>query len=487
MTRGRSFSSPAEPMDTLTAIDRELSLAPRRPALIVVGSAAGLGTAGPVIRFDDRLEIGRQAGRGPVPGWRLPNDRHASREHARVVCNDGVFEVQDLGGRNGTWLEGARIEGSAEASDGSVIHVGEHVAVLRFLSDDALAAVEEEVGDPFALVPTLSPLLALQNRALRALCAGTAPLLLEGRTGTGKSVHARAIHARSGRTGALVELDCRAFAPPRLEVALRDPGELGARDGDEIGRLVAGAKGGTLFVDHLEALPPALLPKALHFLHTRSDVRLVASLTLGESTATAAGAALCRTVRSSFGGTSTRLPSLRHRREDIGRLVAEILAARPGWRLEPGAFAALFQHPWSGNLWELEDTVSGAVVTWEAPRYRGVPVSAPVAPPRPAPLAASQPATRIALPAAREVAYRDLAAMVGQFADEHGLSGGERETVRLAAEGLVSKEIAERRQQSVKTVDSYWARIYIKTGLGSQREILSALLRRALGAGAPDL
>ena len=72
--------------------------------------------------------------------------------------------------------------------------------------------------------------------------------------------------------------------------------------------------------------------------------------------------------------------------------------------------------------------------------------------------------------------------LVERFAEARALSPAEEHVLTLAAHGLTTKEIATTRGQSPKTVDQYWYRIYCKTGLRSQRDLLAHLIDLALAA-----
>jgi DNA-binding CsgD family transcriptional regulator len=69
--------------------------------------------------------------------------------------------------------------------------------------------------------------------------------------------------------------------------------------------------------------------------------------------------------------------------------------------------------------------------------------------------------------------------LVQDFALQYKLSSREMEVLVLAARGMISKEMAALLNLSTKTIDSYWSRIYSKTGIRSQRELLSSLLVKA--------
>ena len=75
-----------------------------------------------------------------------------------------------------------------------------------------------------------------------------------------------------------------------------------------------------------------------------------------------------------------------------------------------------------------------------------------------------------------------VSALTLAFCQRHRLSPAETEVVMMAAHGLVTKEIASVREQSAKTVEEYWTRVYAKTRLRTQRDVLIELLRAAATA-----
>ena len=208
-----------------------------------------------------------------------------------------------------------------------------------------------------------------------------ATVLIQGETGTGKELIARAIHNLSPRSGrAFVKVNCAAIPLDLLESELfgHEKGAFTGAIAQKIGRFEV-ADRGTLFLDEVGDIPPALQPKLLRVLqeqeferlgstHThRVDVRLVA----------ATNRDLAEMVRRSefrvdlyyrFNVFPIQLPPLRERREDIPALVThyvERFARRVGKRVElvpPATMSAFVSYDWPGNIRELENLIERAVI-----------------------------------------------------------------------------------------------------------------------------
>jgi len=208
------------------------------------------------------------------------------------------------------------------------------------------------------------------------------PVLILGETGTGKSLVARALHAESPRAErALVSINCAAIPEALLESELFGhqrgafTGAVSARAG-----LFEEAQGGTIFLDEIGEMPPALQAKLLHVLETGMIRRL------GEARERAVNArvvaATNRDLRAAVRDGSFRedllyrldvvsieIPALRFRRDDIPALVARFLeaarrkhAASPVERFAAEAMEALARYDWPGNVRELEHVVERAVL-----------------------------------------------------------------------------------------------------------------------------
>jgi transcriptional regulator with PAS, ATPase and Fis domain len=198
-------------------------------------------------------------------------------------------------------------------------------------------------------------------------------IFLDGETGTGKELAARAIHAASGRSsGPLVVLDCSAVAPELVESQL-----FGHRRGAFTGAMqdrpgvFETAKGGTLFLDELDSLPRDLQPKLLRVIESRTvtrlgefeprtiDVRLVAASGKSPEEAVARNG-LRRDLYFRLAVVRVTLPSLRDRLDDIPILVEKLLEAigQNAVSVSEGpAMEKLRLHPWMGNVRELRNVL----------------------------------------------------------------------------------------------------------------------------------
>jgi len=243
----------------------------RRAVLLVVSSAGeggGFADGERVIPFDRAVEIGRRPQAQPGVAACCLRDPQVSGRHARVVrTRPGVFEVADVGSKNGTLVEGRMIDGPTKIADGSLLFLGGHALVLRVLSEDALAAIREDLDRPFGPVPTLSGRMAMQIRRLRLLASTGDAILFSGETGVGKEVYAQAVHRASGRPGRFVAVNCAALPTELVESELfgfvrgAHSQAVASKPG-----LIEEAERGTLFLDEIGDMPGPAQAKLLRFL-----------------------------------------------------------------------------------------------------------------------------------------------------------------------------------------------------------------------------
>jgi two-component system response regulator GlrR len=298
------------------------------------------------------------------------SDPTVSRRHVALSPVEGGVRVVDLGSKNGTRVMGALVQEALLPGVGQLELGG---TTLRVSSvDRAVPAGErlERFGDYLTASVGLGAVLAQLRRA----AAARATVLLEGETGTGKELLARALHAASPRArGPLVVVDCGAATAGHLEAQLFGEGE---RRG-----AFEAAAGGTIFLDALGELPLALQPQLLRALEARTvqrvgdltprpvDARIVAATHQALDAMVAAG-----TFRADLyyrvAVVRVRVPPLRERPEDVPHLAAHFAAELSGGaaELSPEAYAALAAYDWPGNARELRNVVERALALADGPR-----------------------------------------------------------------------------------------------------------------------
>src|SRR5262249_25951861 len=124
----------------------------------------------------------------------------------------------DAGSRNGMLVNGAK-HARVMIGENDVVEVGRSFFVVHEgeLAGEAVLDLEAAGEDPLA---TLDPDLAARFDELGRMAAGAIPVVLGGRTGSGKERVARAVHAASGRRGAFVAVNCGALPAQLVESEL---------------------------------------------------------------------------------------------------------------------------------------------------------------------------------------------------------------------------------------------------------------------------
>jgi len=393
---------------TQTAVHAPLSPAELADTAILSmqGSAHSPGQtpARRLVLVRDGLDIGRAPAPEPAGASDAARDTLAlpdplvSSSHARLARTAaGAYQLTDLGSKNGTFVDGRRVERPVVLRSGAIIFLGNHVAVFRMVSALALEAIRVDLASPLGPVATTSPTLAVACDRMRRLAAADGEMLLLGETGVGKEVYARAVHQRSGRRGRFVAINCGAIPRDLVESEL-----FGYRQGAHSTAhaakpgLIEEAEGGTLFLDEIGEMTHEAQIKLLRFLQDREltplgstrprklDVRIIAATNramppLGGADAAAtdgpaaaaparapapasAPAGLRDDVVGRLGVSPISLPPLRDRIDDLGALTAHFLRGAATRSFDQVAFRALALHPWPLNVRELEKSVATAAV-----------------------------------------------------------------------------------------------------------------------------
>ena len=257
--------------------------------------------------------------------------------------------------------------------------------LLRLIVGRALqkAQLEQELGrlraqataEDFGIVGH-SPAIRQLRDLIRRVAPTRLSVVIQGPTGTGKELVARALHtAGLHPNGPLVSLHCGAVPVELLESELFGhlKGSFTGAHRDQPG-LVAAAHGGTLFLDEVGEMPLPMQVKLLRFLQEgtylpvggreprRAEVRVVAATHRDLPTMVAEGG-FREDLFYRLKGIVLRTPALAERREDIPLLAALFLKRAAGRRrasLRPEAAAWLGEQPLPGNVRELQSLIDCA-------------------------------------------------------------------------------------------------------------------------------
>ena len=259
-------------------------------------------------------------------------------------------------------------------------------ALERQVLRDANALLSSELGDRYAAIVGDSPQMAEVLDVVRRAAPSGATMLLLGESGTGKEVIARAIHRWGDRRDQpFVVVNCVALSEELLESELfgHEKGAFTGAHQQKRGKLEI-AHGGTVFLDEIGDIRPALQAKLLRVLQDqtfervggtrpiRTDVRFVAATNRDLRAAVRDG--LFRLdLFYRLNVLSVTLPPLRERAGDIPALALHFLERyrrelkRELKGLTPETLACLRRYAWPGNVRELENVIERAAVLADGP------------------------------------------------------------------------------------------------------------------------
>jgi transcriptional regulator with AAA-type ATPase domain len=329
------------------------------------------------------ISIGRGAERraeraGTDLTVRVP-DKWMSSHHAKIEPSFGRWVLVDTESKNGSIVDGHTTK-RAVLADGSLIELG-HTVFVFFerlpIDPDAPGLLElaPDAGPPGMV--TLLPTWQHELDRLRQIAGSEIPMLVEGESGSGKEVIARAIHALSARPGAFVPVNCGALPENLVESELfgYKKGAFSGAQTDHPG-LVKSADGGTLFLDEIGDLPASSQAALLRVLQEREvtpvggtrsepiDLRVVAA-THRDLDDMVAEQTFRHDLFARLAGFRVLVPTLNDRRTDLGLLIGTLhtrlfAADHPGFDVD--AARLLARYPWPLNVRELEQALATAQV-----------------------------------------------------------------------------------------------------------------------------
>ncbi len=362
------------------------SMAAARPPRTFVLTAVSGPDSGTSFEIDVSRGGRVLIGQSPACAVRLA-DPAVSRRHAAFDIVDGSLRLTDLGSTNGTFVNGVRAREVALAG-GETVHVGSDVFRLEPGGD----SVEQttELQSSFGRFVGASPEIRRLYPTMRRIAASDIPVVIEGETGTGKEVLAEALHEQGVRSaGPFVVFDCTTVAASLMEAAL-----FGHERGSFTGALTSSpglfeqADKGTLFIDEIGDLDPALQPKLLRAIE-RAEVRRIGGqkwTSVNVRVLAATRRDLDREVQAGrfrddlffrLAVGRIELPPLRNRRKDISLLATHFWRELGG---DPSALTGdlinrLEDYDWPGNVRELRNAIARRIALGDLSKPSKAPTS----------------------------------------------------------------------------------------------------------------
>ncbi len=295
-------------------------------------------------------------------------------QSSKPVINKSGFIINNSGEKIPVTVSTAVLKDD----DGNIIGGAE---TFRDLSE--VEALKSEISGRYSIGDFVSHSKVMRDVVELATAVADSPstIVIEGETGTGKEVLAKAIHQMSPRsTEPFIAINCGALPDALLESELfgYKKGAFTGADRDKDGRFAL-AKNGTIFLDEIGEITPALQVRLLRVLQERSYEPLGATKSefTGARIIAATHRNLAKMVEEGkfrqdlfyrINVMTLKIPSLRERKEDIPFLADSFVTKfnKLQQRQVPGisseVYALLMGHSWTGNVRELENLIERAFV-----------------------------------------------------------------------------------------------------------------------------
>jgi transcriptional regulator with AAA-type ATPase domain/pSer/pThr/pTyr-binding forkhead associated (FHA) protein len=305
---------------------------------------------------------------GPGATVELDVKLPAGAVHVRVVRGRAMVEP----GASAAFLAGTRVREITPILAGEEVRVGDHGFVVELTTVES----RDDQCDTFGDMVGRSPVMRKLFGVLQRMAGHDAPVLITGESGTGKELAANGLHQAGPRfEGKFLAVNCAAIADNLVESELfgHEKGAFTGATSRQDGAFQH-ADGGTLFLDEIGEMRVDLQAKLLRALESGEvrrvgsgtpefpDVRVVAATNRNLQEMVRAGL-FREDLYFRLAVLTVRLPSLRERRDDVP-VIAQALLQRyhPGTRLTPDAFGALRDYAFPGNIRELRNILTRAVV-----------------------------------------------------------------------------------------------------------------------------
>lgn len=306
-------------------------------------------TAGPAAGAERVLERGTIiVGSGPSADLRIADPR-VSRAHLEIALVSSGVRVRDIGSTNGTFLGEARIE-SLVVQPGVELRLGSETR-LELSAFDVPATIVPSERTSFGRLVGSSGAMRQLFAILERVAASDVPLSIEGEPGTGKTEAAIAVHGAGPRSAGPFET---------IDLSRRI-------DGDALTAAFERAQGGTLVLDHADAMSTWIASELASLCDRvergELDVRTIATSRTDLRAAVESGA-LSRDLFFRIATVRAVVPPLRARMEDLPLLVRALGVELTGHEvaLDRHELAALRAHDFPGNVRELRARMEEALV-----------------------------------------------------------------------------------------------------------------------------